>query len=102
MIISDLIACKDHPFDGENKTPVACEGEHLNAVHLRTFGSRYRQTTTLRPAMKVIRCDPQPAYHATRATHLPRYEKHSPAFQMLTINVLISVQRLREKIRGRQ
>ncbi|MBI6547558.1 hypothetical protein [Xenorhabdus lircayensis] len=25
-------------------TPVACKGEHGNAVHLRTFGSRYHRT----------------------------------------------------------
>ncbi|MBD2804213.1 hypothetical protein ID855_05755 [Xenorhabdus sp. ZM] len=50
-------------------------------VHLRTFGSRYRQTITRRPTMKAIRYDPQPAYHAIRAAHaLPRSERHSPAF----------------------
>ncbi|MBD2807088.1 hypothetical protein ID855_20995 [Xenorhabdus sp. ZM] len=38
-----------------NKAPVACKGAHYHAVHLRTFGSRYRRATTLRPAMKVIR-----------------------------------------------
>ncbi|WP_139217017.1 hypothetical protein [Xenorhabdus mauleonii] len=38
------------------KAPVACKGAHYPAVHLRTFGSRYRQTITHRPTMKVIRC----------------------------------------------
>ncbi|MDE9482530.1 MULTISPECIES: hypothetical protein [Xenorhabdus] len=40
-----------------NKAPVACKGAHYPVVHLRTFGSRYRQTITRRPTMKVIRCD---------------------------------------------
>ncbi|MBD2793987.1 hypothetical protein [Xenorhabdus szentirmaii] len=61
-----------------NKAPVACKGAHYPAVHLRTFGSRYRQTIIHRPAMKVIRCDSRPAYHAIRTAQVlrcPEYQQ---------------------------
>ncbi|WP_426577954.1 hypothetical protein ACP179_08580 [Xenorhabdus stockiae] len=34
----------DQRFEYMTKTPVACKGEHYNAVHLRSFGSRYPRT----------------------------------------------------------
>ncbi|WP_139217016.1 hypothetical protein [Xenorhabdus mauleonii] len=60
------------------KAPVACKGAHYSAVHLRTFGSRYRQTIIHRPAMKVIRRDSRPAYHGIRtapALRCPEYRR---------------------------
>ncbi|WP_158019951.1 hypothetical protein [Photorhabdus sp. RM157S] len=89
----DPIACKDHLPGGEENSR-SLKGSAYNAVHLRTFGSRYHQTHNPVSMMKVSRCYftgylHNKAEHAQPHTNRYRFNRYNIHLHVafITINV---------------